>query len=113
MENAPGQSPSDDTKKNPDIADSMLPKPSGDWPFPTSATGGPVEPAPSPQPEQGASASTDPAPSDAGDPPPPAPAPTVEPERLPTRAEARQMFKERPGLASVFTDEGTLSRDEC
>ena len=32
-------------------------------------------------------------------------------EVLPSVAEARQMFRERPGLAHVVTDQGTLSRD--
>lgn len=35
------------------------------------------------------------------------------PEHTPTREEAREMFKANPGLWSVLTDEGNMTRDQA
>lgn len=34
-------------------------------------------------------------------------------DTTPTRAEAREMFKGNPGLWSVLTTEGPMTRDQC
>lgn len=43
-----------------------------------------------------------------------APQPEAEPveEHTPTLAEAKEMFKDNPGLAAVLTTEGNKTRDE-
>jgi hypothetical protein len=44
----------------------------------------------------------------------PAPdAPAAAPAPAPTRAEAREMFKANPGLWSIATADGPMTRDEC
>lgn len=39
--------------------------------------------------------------------------PFPESEHTPTREEAREMFKANPGLWSVLTTEGNITRDQC